>query len=76
MSIQNFNFSQFLEYCDVINNAHGSNNDNRHVIIKGQHLLKEHFVTDILFKQCEIERILRICTSDIKNVNIKNGIAV
>ena len=66
MPIQNFNFSQFLEYCDVINDANGSNNDNRHVIIKGQHLLKEHFVIDLLFKQDEIERfsgrILRICT--------------
>ena len=38
MPIQNFNLSQFLEYCDVINDANGSNNDNRHVIIKGQHL--------------------------------------
>ena len=54
MPIQNFNFSQFLEYCDVINDANGSNNDNRHVIIKGQHLLKEHFVIDLLFKQDEI----------------------
>ena len=66
MPIQSFNFSQFLEYCDVINDANGSNNDNRHVIINGQHLLKEHFVIDLLFKQDEIERfsgrILRICT--------------
>ena len=66
MPIQNFNFSLILEYCDVINNAHGSNNDYRHVIIKEQHLLKEHFVTDILFKQGNIERfsgrILRMCT--------------
>ena len=44
MPIQNFNFSHILEYCDVINNAHGSNNDYRHVIIKEQHLLKEHVV--------------------------------
>ena len=66
MPSQNFNCSHILEYCDVINDAHGSNNDYRHVIIKEQHLLKEHFVTDILFKQGEIERfsgrILRICT--------------
>ena len=66
MPIQNFNFSHFLEYCDVINNAHGSNNNCRHVIIKEQHLLKEHSVTDVLFKQGEIERfsgrILRMCT--------------
>jgi hypothetical protein len=45
MPIQNFNFSHIREYCDVINNTHGSNNDNRHVIIKEQLLLKEHFVT-------------------------------
>ena len=43
MPIQNLKFSHILEYCDVINDANGSNNDNRHVIIKGQHLLKEHF---------------------------------
>ena len=47
----------------VINDSHGSNNDYRHVIIKGQHLLKEHFVTDLLFKQDEIERFSgSICT--------------
>ena len=66
MPIQNLNFSHILEYCDVINDAHGGNNDYRHVIIKEQHLLKEHLVTDILFKQGDIERfsgrILRICT--------------
>ena len=54
MPIQNFNFSHILEYCDVINDPHGSNNDYRHVIIKGQHLLKKHSVTDLLFKQDEI----------------------
>jgi hypothetical protein len=66
MPIQNFNFSHILEYCDVINDAHGSNNDCGHVIIKGKHLLKEPIVTDPLFKQGEIGRfsgrILRICT--------------
>ena len=50
---------------DVINDANGSNNDNRHVIIKELNLLKEHFVTDIIFKPGDIERfsgrILRIC---------------
>ena len=35
-----------IEYCDVINDANRSNNDNRHVITKGQHLLKEHFVIE------------------------------
>ena len=69
MSIQNFNFSHILEYCDVINDAHESNNVYRHVIIKGQHLLKEHFVKDKFCKFCKqgkIERfsgrILRIRT--------------
>ena len=38
MLIKNFNFSHILEYCDIINDAHGSNNDYRHTIIKGQHL--------------------------------------
>ena len=47
MPIQNLNFSHILEYCDVLNDAHGSNNDYRHVIIKGQSLLKENFVTDL-----------------------------
>ena len=46
MPILNFNFSQFLEYWDVINDAYGSNNDYRHVIIKGQHLVNAHFVID------------------------------
>ena len=68
MPNKNFNFSHILEYCDVINDAHESNNDYRHVIIKikGKHLLKEHFVADLLFKQDEIDRfsnrVLRICT--------------
>ena len=56
MPIQNFIFSHIPEYCDVINDAHRSNNDSTHVIIKGQHLLKKHFVTDLLFKQDQIER--------------------
>ena len=55
-----------LSIGDVKNDAHGSNNDYRHVIIKGQLLLNKHFVTDLLFKQDEIERfsgrILIICT--------------
>ena len=71
MPIQNFHFSHILEYCHVINNAHRNYNDFRHVIIKEQHLLKEHFVTDILFKQVEIEifsgRILRICSPKQKS---------
>ena len=67
MPIQNFNFSPILEYCDVRNDAHRSNKGYYwQVIIKGQHLLKEKFVTDLLFKQGEIERfsvrILRINT--------------
>ena len=72
LPIQNFNFSHILEYCDVINDANGSNNDYRHVIIKGQHLLEEYFVTD-LFKQDEIEifrvRILRNSTPKCTSVS-------
>jgi hypothetical protein len=55
MPIQNFNFSHILDYCDVINDANGINGDYRHVIIKGQRLLKEHFVIDLLFKQDEMD---------------------
>ena len=70
MPIQNLVFSHILAYCYVINYVHGRNNDYRHVIFKGQHLLNEHFVTDLLFKQNEIERFSgRMCTPKCSTVS-------
>ena len=71
MPIQN-NFSHILEYCDVIKDAHGSKNDYRHVIIKGQHLLKKHFVTDLLLEQDKIERLFGRVLRCGKNQTHKN----
>jgi hypothetical protein len=60
MPIQNFHFSHILEYCNIINDAQGSNNDYRWPSIDGT------FLKQLIFKQGEIERfsgrILRICT--------------
>ena len=61
MLIKNFNFSHNLEYCDIINDAHGSKNDYRHTILKEQHLFvdlsKEIYekILDYLHDNLEVE---------------------
>ena len=52
------NFTDILEYCDVLNTAHSCQNDYRQIIIKGQAFFKERYVMDIQFKLDESENFI------------------
>ena len=58
MLLKNFNFTDILEYCNVLNTAHSCQNYYRQIITKGQAFFKERFVTDIQFKLDKSENFI------------------
>ena len=51
LMLKNFTFSDIIEYCEVLDEAHKTRNNYRHEMKKGQQLLKERFITGIRHKE-------------------------